>query len=87
MRDKIGITVSLRFSAAEWGLFIEKPHPESVARQINMEVSRAINESKNWFDAFTEAEKTLVKFSHYGASDSEPRRMLDRILDYVYREE
>jgi len=87
MRDKIKITVSLNLSARDWELYDDKPHPESVARQINLEVSRAINESTNWFDAFTESEKTLVKFSHYGANDSEPRAMLDKVLTYVYREE
>lgn len=87
MRDKLGLSVSLCLSALNWDLYMDKPNPESVARQINLEVSRAINESKNWFDAFVEAEKVLAKFSHYGANDSEPRRMLEKILDYVYREE
>ncbi len=87
MRNKIKITVSLRLNADDWQIYKNEPHPESVARQMNLEISRAINESNNWFDAFTESEKTLVKFKHYGANDSEPRALLEQILTYVFREE
>ena len=87
MRDKMKITIYLNLSAQDWGLSVDSPHPESVARQINLEISRVINESTNWFDAFGLAEKTLFKFEHYGANAAGPRAVLDKILTYIYRDE
>jgi hypothetical protein len=87
MRDKMKITIYLNLSAWDWSLSTDKPHPESVARQINLEISRAINESTNWFDAFALAEKTLFKFEHYGANAAGARAVLDKILTYIYRDE
>ena len=87
MRDKMKITIYLNLSAWDWGLSTDKSHPESVARQINLEISRAINESTNWFDAFALAEKTLFKFEHYGANEAGARAVLDKILMYIYRDE
>jgi len=87
MRDKMKITIYLNLSAQDWGLSVDKSHPESVARQINLEISRAINESTNWFDAFALAEKTLFKFEHYGANAAGARAVLDKLLMYIYRDE
>jgi hypothetical protein len=85
LSEKIKLTVSLRLDANDWGLCTEKPHPESVARQINMEVARAVNESKNWFDAFEESENVLLKFEHYKANEQKGKELLHEILEMVHK--
>lgn len=80
---KIRLTLSLTLNNRDWDLYDMKG-ADAVARQLNMEVARAINDSTDRTDAELTCMSILDKFAKFGAADTEPRGVLRRILERVY---
>lgn len=78
------IVVKLSLTADEWGLYKEQGR-EIIARELNHGVADAINNNKgDMRSALREADRILNCYRAYGATDSEPLAVLDRIFNEVY---
>lgn len=74
------------FSAAQWDLYTSSMDCGEVAGKLN----RMLTELLNAGIPREEVEKNMFvymdRFDEYGAADSEPQRLLERVLDEVFNE-
>jgi hypothetical protein len=78
------IIVGMDLNAEDWNLYSNKPHAESVATNLNNTFIACVNQGYD-------KHQTVVKMTHImninrslGANDSEPRRVLDELLEAVF---
>lgn len=74
----------LDLTAEDWDLFSDNPHAEAVAENLNNTFMACVNQGYN-------KHQTIVKMTHImninrklGANDTEPRRVLDELLEAVF---
>lgn len=72
--------------ADDYQLF-DDPKSHIAAQELNDAVKRMINKSPARRPSnYRELERVMDKYAYLGANDSEPRRFVERILDYVYKD-
>lgn len=76
--------VKLSLSAGEWQLYSSMPGAKKAARSLNAAVAKAINASADKRSGYQAACQAMVPFADFGAIDSEPRYVLQDIIDKVY---
>lgn len=81
---KLRHNVQVNYSADDWDLYTSVDSVELAALALN----RCFEESVNGGLARGEVERAMhrkmMEFRHFGASDSEPYYVLDRLLDKTF---
>ena len=67
--------VKLSLTANQWQLYADMPGAKAAARKINSEVAKALNKKD-----IEGAYKALENFQKFGATDTEPRCVLQSIM-------
>lgn len=81
-------TVTCDFSADQWELYtVSFPRSviENVANQLNEYLNDLLNSGYTKRDAEDLMHVKMKSLSEYGAYDSEPLRLLERVLAEVYK--
>jgi len=76
--------VTLSLTAGQWQLYSTMRGVGLVARNINAGVAKAINSARDWNEAYTLGRLVLAKYGQFGAMDTEPRGVLQDVLDEVF---
>lgn len=82
-RIKVKKTVSLCLTAEDWQLY-DLPGAGLAAKGLNIAVENAVNSGMGINEAAREVEKTMEALGEYGASDTEPRYVLDDLINLIY---
>ncbi len=77
----------LDYSASRWQLFDDMNGVASAAQALNNSFMEAVNSGKSREQVGTAMDKTMDKYSKFGAFDTEPRGVLEDLLDEVFGEE
>lgn len=73
-------TIKLQLTAEQWQLYTSSMDCRMAARTINSKVARIINAASDKDQAYRNACEVLNLYSDFGASDSEPRYVLRKVL-------
>ena len=86
MVDKLIIrkNVSLDYNEDDWDLFNMRDS-NLAAKVLNETFEQAVNTGLNRRETEIEMHKVMGQYKDFGAYDSEPIRVLDRLLEKVYR--
>lgn len=68
--------VKLSLTADQWQLYADMPGAKAAARDINLTVAKALNNGD-----IEGAYKALEDFRQFGATDTEPRNVLQYIIE------
>lgn len=77
-------TVSLSHTAEDWDLFTEEPGVDIAASALNRAFEDAVNTGKDRDTTRRLMGNVMGNYSQYGARDTEPERVLSRLLDKVF---
>ena len=77
------ILVTCKITADQWELY-DGADREDVAYKLSMAFESAVNKGLSYREVSQEVEKIMVLHQDHGASDSEPIRMLERLLAEVF---
>ena len=83
-KGKVKRAVVLALEAHDWELYTNMDGVKGVAKLLNEGVAAAINEAPDRSSARLAAEEVLKEHRKYGAYDTEPCAVLDRILSMVF---
>jgi hypothetical protein len=76
----------LKLTADDWQLYTDRRRGEAAA-DLNREITTAINEGLNRDVVRTIAQTVMRKYADLGACDTEPRNVLEDVLDAVFGKE
>ncbi len=76
--------IKATFTAEEWRLFTESMDCEYVTRILNEQLVLSCGTHSDRNETEREMEGIMSQFSHFGASEAEPREHLTHVLDYIY---
>jgi len=81
-----GVDAEVKLSAEEWQLYSDMPGAGTVAKQLNGRVEKALKASGTKDKARKHVEDLMFTdlFSKFGACDTEPRDVLECILEAAY---
>ena len=81
--------VTLQLTADDWQLYtVSKPAEcAEAAAHLNQEIKTAINEGLNRDVVRSIAQTVMRKYADLGATDTEPRNVLEDVLDAVFGKE
>lgn len=83
--------ITLSLNAEDWDLYTHaftETELTQVTNRINAEISLVLNKyQQNEQEAWMLCERVLATYSHYGASDTEPRNVLHGIFSNFYPED
>lgn len=77
-------TVRLDYSADEWDLFTDMDGVEDVAKSLNETFSQCVNIGMSRDEVESAVYKKMREYKQFGASDSEPERVLYYLLEKVF---
>ena len=80
-------TASVNYSASDWGLFthaFSRTVIERVADLLNKRFNLSFNQGMSKVDLVASMDTLMNDFSIYGASDTEPRTTLNKLIKSVY---
>jgi len=77
-------TIDLFLTAEDWDLYSTKDGVEGAADRLNAELERCVNEGMGIDDTSRIMIKTMEYEREFGATDSEPVRVLEDLLDLIY---
>lgn len=80
------VHINPTFSWVDWDLYEGVNGKEAVAFRMNTRLAELVNRGEPRDRVESEMLKLMDFYSSNGASDSEPVRLLERILDEVYGE-
>lgn len=90
LRDRVKIkkTVELSLTAEDWDLYMNMSESnlqiDAVARTLNEVFENSVNSGLGVDDTIRRVNNMMRSMSVYGADDSEPHRVLDRLINYIY---
>lgn len=83
-----GVTVSkqatLALSADDWDLYTSSMDCSQAAQAINEAIQTAFNRGDSEAEVRRRATAVMQQYADYGAMDTEPRGMLEAVLEYLY---
>jgi hypothetical protein len=77
-------SVEINLTAAQWDLYDSTMECGNAARALNKRLEASINKGLERNEVRKEVEKVMLKYSEYGAYDTEPCAVLEHILDKVF---
>ena len=79
-------TIKLSLTAEDWEIYRdpEVGDFERAAKMMNIRLAIIINNSSSCSEARRECGELLHSYREFGATDSEPRRVLEQILDQFF---
>lgn len=83
LKKKVQIDAS--FSADDWQLYTSSLDCAMAASCLNAMLMALVNQGNSRHEVEVGMSKEMSRLSKYGASDSEPRYVLECILDEVYK--
>lgn len=78
---------SLELSADDWQLYTASMPCEKVAEKLNNTFVACVNLGLDKHQTRSKMQHAMNMFRSYGASDSEPRRVLDELIAIVYSQD
>jgi hypothetical protein len=78
------VNVQLNYDADDWDLFTSVPNVELAALALNRAFEEAVNSGKTRAEVTRIMDRQMDQYSHFGARDSEPIWVLDRLLDKTF---
>lgn len=86
LRDRVKVkkTISLSLTAKDWDLFDDMYGADLAAKGLNVALENAVNSGMGANDAVKAVSRVMESLAKYGATDSEPHRVLDRLINYIY---
>ena len=86
--NKVKLQVkAISLTPEDWGLFEDMDGVDVAARALNGDVALATEEHDNRAAAESMIHRMMGLIEKFGAFDTEPRAVLNEILDRVYGEE
>jgi hypothetical protein len=80
-------TFKADFSASQWDLYTSAMDCNEVARKLNSVLTELLNLGIPREEVEKKMCAYMDRFAEYGACDSEPMHLLDRVLDEVFNDE
>ena len=77
-------TIDLFLTAGDWDLYSGMEGVDGCADRLNSELERCVNEGMGLQDTRRIMLNTMEYERSFGASDTEPVRVLDDLLDLIY---
>ena len=77
-------TVDLRLTPDDWDLYTDMPEVERVAEALNMTFNKFVNANSPRCTTVMEMNKEMNLYRNWGANDSEPHYVLEKLLEQVY---
>ena len=68
----------------DWDLYTTMGDVEDVAQVFNRNLEIAVNTGMGADAAYSYMTTVMKDYDKYGAMDSEPHRVLDRLINYIY---
>lgn len=78
--------IELTMTADDWDLY-DMPESKKAAEAINYVIMREFNAGEHRESVRFKAEVVMARYRECGASDTEPRYILDGLLDKLYGKE
>lgn len=86
LKDKISKRISLSLTAEDWDLF-DMPNNDIAANALNVWLEMEVNAGKSRAEVTSAMSKMMMgSIREYGTADTEPMRVLERLLDIIYGE-
>lgn len=79
--------LTIRLTTRDWQLYSSVSGVDSITQLINCNVERILNEAKEPAEAMREAGKVMRRYADYGACDSEPLGVLERLIALRFPEQ
>lgn len=90
MMNKLNLrrTISPEFTAEDWDLYTNSSFSSEtmnvVAESLNIELANLVNKNNSRYEVELGMSRLMSQFSKYGANDSEPHQLLERVLDAIF---
>lgn len=81
------VNISADFTAEDWQLYCDQEESEEVAEKLNKRLEFLVNNGFSAEDVHRNMWRMMNEYSNFGASDSEPIRFLNNILNKIYIKE
>jgi len=72
------------FTADQWDLYTRSKDCDHVAKELNSTLADCFNSGKEASETFQTMWLVMKKYADYGACDSEPCHMLDKVMMVLY---
>lgn len=81
---KITKKIELDYNAHEWQLFSDMEGAEGAAKRLNDTIERYANAGMKKYETRSAVQSLMAELGKWGANDTEPRAVLERILEKFY---
>jgi len=81
---KLRQNVQVNYNADDWDLYTETPNVELAALALNRCFEESVNKGLSRSEVESAMGRKMTEYRHFGASDSEPYYVLDRLLDKTF---
>ena len=78
-------TIELTDGVGRWELF-DMPESQSAVDHINKTITDSVSSGDGRWEVYSKAMATMTSYRHLGATDSEPMRHLDDVMDGIFGE-
>lgn len=78
------VKIDPKFTADDWQLYTSSMKCTRVANSLNRSLKTLVNNGKSRQDVYESMITIMHLYSKYGASDTEPRWVLEDVLSQVY---
>lgn len=78
--------ISLDLSPTDWELYTNMKGINGASKFLNLNIADCINHAKSREEAWTSSMHFLDRMSDYGAMDTEPRYVLQKIINLFFGE-
>jgi hypothetical protein len=79
--------VNITLTADQWDLYTRSRDCSEAAEALNKTLEESINDGLSREEVVLMMDQVMVKYANYGAWDTEPRWVLEQILDEVFGKE
>jgi hypothetical protein len=87
IKNKINkrVTAEAKLTPDDWDLYTSMPEIERVAENLNKRFNECVNGNMSRDETRRKMEQEMFLFKAWGASDTEPFYVLEKLLDEVYK--
>lgn len=78
--------VELNYSADKWQLYTASMNCDEAAQELNKAFTEAVNSGLGKLEVYKSVEAVMRKYDNFGATDSEPRWVLEDLIRKVFGE-
>jgi len=77
--------IAVHLTAEDWDLLLAKEDVDKVATRLNDTLKSCINKGYTRSETVATMGHTMRTYSRYGCNDTEPRKVLDQLLNEFYK--